>query len=139
MSVRQELISFYGHLSPKWKIIAPISPWWGGFYERLVRSVKSVLRKSLGATLITRGELETLLHEVEAVINSRPLTFVGDSVDSLQPLSPAHFLMERPISVYPDPSFDTIGASKEMLLAKNEFRQKIILISCLNHNKHPLY
>ena len=52
----------------------PASPWWGGFYERLVRTVKSTVRKVLGKKSLTYEELTTVLCEVEAVINSRPLT-----------------------------------------------------------------
>lgn len=104
-------------------MIAPRSPWWGGFYERLVRSVKSALRKSLGSNLITRCELETSLHEVEFC---RPLTFVGDGVDSGYPLSPAHFLLERPMAEFPDHSTDFINASQENLVTKNEFRNKMM-------------
>ena len=52
VAVRTQLISHYGHLAPKWKMIAPRSPWWGGFYERLVRSVKVALRKSLGSIFL---------------------------------------------------------------------------------------
>lgn len=126
VSVRKQLISYYGHLAPKWKMIAPRSPWWGGFYERLVRSVKSALRKSLGSNLITRSELETSLHEVEFCLNSRPLTFVGDSVESGYPLSPAHFLLERPMTVFPDLSSDITNLTQESLVAKNEFRNKIM-------------
>lgn len=40
-------------------------------------------------------ELETLLHEIEATINSRPLTFVGDEIQDRKPLTPAHFLIGR--------------------------------------------
>ena len=39
------------------------------------------------------------MHEVESCINSRPLTFVADEVDSGRPHTPAHFLMERPFGV----------------------------------------
>ena len=42
---------------------------------------------------ISRVELETVLHEVEACVNSRPLTFVGDAVDAREPLTPAHLLL----------------------------------------------
>ena len=38
-------------------------------------------------------ELETTIHEVEACINSRPLTFVSDSCESREPLTPSHFLL----------------------------------------------
>ena len=125
-SIRRLLISFYGHLAPSWKMIAPRSPWWGGFYERMVRSVKSSLRKSLGSSLLTRCELETALHEVEFCLNSRALTFVGDAVDSGYPLSPTHFLVERPMTEFPDFSSDTLNASRELLLSKNDFRNKML-------------
>ena len=92
-----KMISEYGHLSPQWKFIAPRSPWWGGWWERLVKSVKYNLRKSLGSKVLSRSELETTLHEVEACLNSRPLTFVGDEVDCEVPLTPAHFLGSPPV------------------------------------------
>ena len=97
VAAQGKMISEYGHLSPQWKFIAPRSPWWGGWWERLVKSVKSSLRKSLGSKVLSRSELETTLHEVEACLNSRPLTFVGDEVDCEVPLTPAHFLGSQPV------------------------------------------
>lgn len=72
--------------------MVPRAPWWDGMYERLVRSVKTALRKSLGQRSLSRIELETVLSEIEACVNSRPLTFVGDTLDSPNPLTPNHFL-----------------------------------------------
>ena len=69
----------FGHLAHRWKFMVPRAPWWGGMYERLVRSVKAALRKSLGQRSLSKTELETVLAEVEACVNSRPLTFVGDT------------------------------------------------------------
>ena len=62
--------------APDRKFIAPRTPWWGGWWKRLVASVKSALKRSLGKRPLSRQELETLLHEIEACINARPLTFV---------------------------------------------------------------
>ncbi|XP_066940953.1 uncharacterized protein [Macrobrachium rosenbergii] len=73
----QLLQQHYGPLAPQWKFIVPRAPWWGGWWERLVRSVKSALKKTMGVKCLSRCELETTLHVVEACINSRPLTFVG--------------------------------------------------------------
>lgn len=86
------LRKYFGRIAPHWKFIAPLSPWWGGWWERLVRSVKTALRKTLGKRCLSRAELETVLCEVEACINSRPLTFVGDTPDCPNPLTPNHFL-----------------------------------------------
>ena len=44
-----------------WKFILPLSPWWGGFYERLVRTVKNALRKILGRSKLNFEELYTIL------------------------------------------------------------------------------
>ena len=92
----------YGPLSPEWKFIVPRSPWWGGWWERLIRSVKSALRKTLGTKCLSRCELETTLHEVEACINSRPLTFVGDDPDASNPLTPSHFLTGKTAGFQPE-------------------------------------
>ena len=46
-------------------------------------------------SVCTRSELETSLHEVEACINSRPLTFVGENIADDSPLTPSHFLIGR--------------------------------------------
>jgi hypothetical protein len=95
IAAKYEMRKMYNDQAPQWKFIVPRSPWWGGYWERLVGSVKTALKKSLGNKSLTRVELETSLCEVEACINSRPLTFVGDSVDALTPLTPSHFLIGR--------------------------------------------
>lgn len=46
----------------------------------------------MGRKLLRWNELITLLVEVEAVVNTRPLTFVYDEIDSPVVLTPAHFM-----------------------------------------------
>ena len=92
---QMKLVQHFGPQSPKWQFIAPRSPWWGGWWERLVASIKSALKKSVATLSLTRAELETNLFEVEACVNSRPLTYVGEDVDMSRPLTPSHFLIGR--------------------------------------------
>ena len=47
------------------KFILPASPWWGGFYGRLVRSVKMSFKKILGKSWLSYEELETFLLKIE--------------------------------------------------------------------------
>ena len=78
----------------RWSFIPPASPWFGGFYERLVKAVKAPLKKVLGGSMIWKKELETLLTEIEDLLNSRPLTCVSTENALSQPLTPA-MLMGR--------------------------------------------
>lgn len=77
----------YGDRVPAWKFIAPLSPWWGGYWEQMVQSVKSSLQKSMVHYALPRTELEMVLLEREATVKSLPLTFIGDSPDVIGPLS----------------------------------------------------
>lgn len=86
------LLKHFGPSAPLWKFSIPLAPWYGGWWERLVRSTKSALKKSIGRELIDRSELETVLFEVEACLNSRPLTYVEEHEG---PLTPSHFLLGR--------------------------------------------
>lgn len=76
------------------QFILPASPWWGGFYERLVRTVKSTLRKTLRKSSLTFEQLQTVLCEVEAVVNNRPLTYVSED-DLAESITPNHLIYGR--------------------------------------------
>ena len=64
-----------------WEFNPPAAPWFGGFYERLVQSVKAPLQKVVGQALLHIQDLYTVLTEIEALINARPLTHEGDHTD----------------------------------------------------------
>ena len=51
------------------------SPWWRGFYERLISIVKSSLKKVLWKAYLSYLKLYAVLTEIENVLNLRPLTF----------------------------------------------------------------
>ncbi|XP_064469670.1 uncharacterized protein LOC135384399 [Ornithodoros turicata] len=80
------------------KFIVERAAWWGGFWERMVRTVKTTLRKVLGTSSLTLDQLTTLLTEVEAMVNSRPISFVYSDSNEPDPLSPAHFLVGKHIT-----------------------------------------
>ena len=83
-------------LGVRQKFILPASPWWGGFYERLVRSVKMSLKKILGKSLLSYEELETVLLKIESVINGRPLAYLSED-DLGDALTPNHLIYSRNI------------------------------------------
>ncbi|XP_067121310.1 uncharacterized protein [Centruroides vittatus] len=75
-----------------WKFIPPASPWWGGWWERLVGCVKQIMRRILGRASLTYEELYTIICEVEGLMNSRPLTTLSEDTEDLIPLTPNMFL-----------------------------------------------
>ena len=86
---------FLSERSIKWKYICPLSPWWGGYWERLMKTIKIPLKKVLGKSFMSSDELYTVLTEVEAMVNSRPICAVHDDPNSLEYLTPANFLIGR--------------------------------------------
>lgn len=83
-----ELLEHFSEKEIKWKFIAERAAWWGGFWERLVRSVKGCLKRVMGRASLSFEELTSLLSEIEATINSRPLTWVYNDLQESQPLTP---------------------------------------------------
>ena len=77
------------------------APWWGGMFERMIRSTKRCLKKVIGRAKLDYDELLTIVTEVEMIINSRPLSYVTPD-DLEEPLTPAHFLTGKRTMSLPD-------------------------------------
>ena len=88
----------------KWKFIPERTPHFGGLWEAAVKSLKSHLRKVLGEAKLNFEELSTVLIQVEACLNSRPLTPLPEASDALEVLTPGHFLIGRPLTSLPENS-----------------------------------
>jgi hypothetical protein len=77
----------------RWHFIPPHSPHHGGIWEAGIRSVKSHLKRVIGLTSLTYEEMHTVLTQIEACLNSRPLTPISNDPNDLIALSPSHFLI----------------------------------------------
>ena len=91
----KEFKEYLGEQRIEWKFIVPRAPWWGGFYESMMSSIKAPLKKILKNSLLDVDEMNTVLHEVSAMVNSRPLTRVTEDVTELEYLTPSKFLIGR--------------------------------------------
>ncbi|XP_075168994.1 uncharacterized protein LOC142241135 isoform X1 [Haematobia irritans] len=91
-------------LGIEWKFIPPRSPHFGGLWESAVKKAKYYLRRAIGTHILTFDELHTVTCQAEAIINSRPLTPISSDPNDLHPLTPAHFLVGRPLTTIPEPS-----------------------------------
>ena len=77
----------------EWNFNPPHAPHMGGVWERLIRSVKKLLRHLVGERLLNDEELVSFLCEVEKILNDRPLTRMGSDPRDATPLTPNHLLL----------------------------------------------
>lgn len=100
----------------------PASPHFGGVWEREIRSIKMALRTALGSETVSEEVLQTVLIEVEAILNSKPLGYVSADLADLDPVTPNCLLMGRP-----DGSLPQVVYPESDLLTKWRWRHSQIL------------
>ncbi|XP_055590993.1 uncharacterized protein LOC129743074 [Uranotaenia lowii] len=86
----------------QWRFSPPSAPHFGGLWEAAVRSAKNHLLRVLGEEPVSPEDFNTLLVQVEACLNSRPLTPCSDDPNDLEPLTPAHFIIGSSLQEIPD-------------------------------------
>ncbi|XP_003370071.1 conserved hypothetical protein [Trichinella spiralis] len=111
----------------EWKYSTDRAPWCGGYWERLVRSMKNALRKVLGKALLRSWELHTVLCELEARINDRPLTLLSEVPHDCAPLTPAHFLIGRELASLPIPAASASAPTNASSLRKRWRHQQLLM------------
>lgn len=108
-----------------WHFNPPHAPHMGGAWERLVRSVKRALMEALPQRNPTDEILRSALIEVEALVNSRPLTYVPIDSNQANALTPNDFLGIHTVvdaNHVPDDSPETlINNYKTSLVIANKF------------------
>lgn len=124
-SIAKEIAELLSNDGTVWHFIPPSSPHFGGLWESGVKSVKGHIKRVIGQTSLTFEEFSTLLNQVEACVNSRPLTLI-DSSENVQPLTPGHFLVGEPLVTVPQPDLtDTKITSLDRWNLLQKFMQTI--------------
>ena len=89
-----------------WIFNPPAASHMGGIWERMICSVRQILRAMLREQVVSDEVLSTVLAEVTKILNSRPLSRNSDSPLDEQPLTPNHLLHLRPCPSVPPGVFD---------------------------------
>jgi hypothetical protein len=89
----------------QWHFIHLNSPHFGALWEAGVRSLKYHWKRIVGKALLTFEEFSTLITQVEACLNSRPLIALSNEPNDASYLSPVHFLIGAPLTPLPEPDF----------------------------------
>uniref|UniRef100_A0A1I7ZUE2 DUF5641 domain-containing protein n=1 Tax=Steinernema glaseri TaxID=37863 RepID=A0A1I7ZUE2_9BILA len=101
MTEENRISTFMANQEALWRKITPYSPWQGGFYERLIRGIKGSLYKAIGKKRLSYEDLGTLLIEIEATLNSRPMTYIEEKWETKPILRPIDFLQNDITVAYP--------------------------------------
>lgn len=110
-----------------WNFIIERASWWGGYWERLVQSIKRPLKKVVGRSTLNFDELNIVLVEIESVINSRPITYVYDDKDSNScPLTPSDLIYGRRISTNPNASHQEIMSTYQSLTRRLRHHKNLL-------------
>ena len=97
------LRAFFLNSRITWHNIPERAPHFGGLWEAAVKSAKHHLKRVVGTQALTYEELSTVTAQVEACLNSRPLLHMDShSPDGIQPPTPGHALIGKPIVAYPE-------------------------------------
>ena len=86
-----EVREYLDEIYLQWRFNLALAAWWGGFFERIVDLVKTILRRTLGKAKLGFKELEVILAKTEAILNNRPLTYQGEDLEE-EPLTPNHLI-----------------------------------------------
>ncbi|KAG1655032.1 putative ATP-dependent RNA helicase DDX56 [Nymphon striatum] len=93
MTESDEFKSSFVNSSIKHLTIPLYSPWVGACWERLIRTIKVCLNKTIGRSKLSYFDMLAVISDIGHVINSRPLTYINsDSNDKLKPLTPNDFI-----------------------------------------------
>ena len=102
----------------QWMFNPPTGSHHGGVWERMIRSMRKVLNSSLKVQNLDEEGLHTVLCEVEAIVNSRPITKASTDPNDLEALTPNHLLLLKVTPSLPPGEFQ-----KEDIYSRRRWKQ----------------
>lgn len=96
----------------KWHFIPARAPHFGGLWESAVKSFTNHFYKITSEASMTLEETITLVTQIEAILNSRPLIAISSDPNDFSYLSPGHFIIGKTLNAYPEPSLDNIKINR---------------------------
>ncbi len=99
---KEQIINTASQQGIKWHFVQARTPHFGGIWEAGIKAMKQRLKKIISPHPLRQDELEVILADVSAIMNSRPIcTLEATEPDDDLVLTPGHFLVGRNIQVPP--------------------------------------
>ncbi|GFU82825.1 integrase catalytic domain-containing protein [Trichonephila clavipes] len=96
----------------EWNSNQPSAPHFGGLWEAGVKSLKYHLKRVIGNSILSHEEFLTLVVQVEAFFNSRPICPLSNDPNDVETLTLAHFLVGSSLVAVPDPDYIEIPMNR---------------------------
>ncbi|XP_068987632.1 uncharacterized protein [Bombus flavifrons] len=109
---KEKVQNFLADRQIQWRFNPPNSPHFGGLWEAAVKSFKRHLIRVVGTELLTFEHLNTLVIEIEAILNSRPLTPISSDPKDPPVLTPGHFLIGDTLTSLRERDFRTVPSGR---------------------------
>ena len=109
---QNKITEFLAQDGIKWNFIPPRSPHFGGLWESHIKLAKFHLKRVMGNNVFTFEELSTVFTQIEACLNSRPLSPISNDISDLTPLTPGHFLIGDSLVALPEPDVRDIKCNR---------------------------
>lgn len=88
-----------------WNFITPNAPHHGGLWEANIKCMKNHFKRVMGTTILSFEETASVLCQIEAILNSRPLLPLTDDPNDLNILTPGHFLVQTSLLDIPEKNY----------------------------------
>ncbi|CAG7637498.1 unnamed protein product, partial [Allacma fusca] len=107
-----KVTSSLSSVSIRWHFNPPSAPHFGGIWEAGVKLVKNHMKRVIGTTTLNFEELTTVLAQIEACVNSRPISPLSTDPGDLSALTPGHFLIGQPLNSVPEPDLTELKITR---------------------------
>ena len=118
--------SFLNSKDIVWRFNVPRASWWGGLFECMVKLTKRCLRKTLKNASLRFEELETVLIEIEGILDSRPLTFIYEDITE-PPITPLCLVNGRRLLDKSFISKENANSDKSTLTKRAQYLETLLV------------
>lgn len=84
----------------EWQNIPPNAPHFSGIWEAPIKSAKHHMKRIIGGASLNYDEMSMVLAEIEAILNSHPISQISSDPNDIRPLTPGHFLIGGSLNTY---------------------------------------